>query len=74
MPDRPSAVPVSSGQTSSKLWTLLLQFLLVGIIIRGFSSMMEEVSVLDLWTELSCEVGIFELLSAAACWKVMIGV
>ena len=71
MPDRPSAVSVSSGQTSSKLWTLLLQFLLVGIIIRGFSSMMEEVSVLDLWTELSC---IFELLSAAACWKVMIGV
>ena len=46
----------------------------MGIIIRGFSSMMEEVSVLDLWTELSCEVGIFELLSAAACWKVMIGV
>ena len=72
MPDRPSAVSVASGQTSSKLWTLLLQFLSVGIIIRGFSSMVEE--VLDLWTELSCEVGISELLSAAACWKVMIGV
>jgi len=36
--------------------------------------MMEEDSVLDMWRELNCEVGIFELSSAAACWKVMIGV
>ena len=74
MTDRPTAGSVSSGQTSSKLSALFLSFLLMGINIGGFSFMMEEDSVLDLWSELSCEVGLFELRSAAACWKVMIGV
>jgi len=36
--------------------------------------MMEQDSVLDFWTELNCTDGLFELRSAAACWKVMIGV
>ena len=74
MTDRPTAGSVFSGQTSSKLSALFLSFLLVGINIGGFSIMMEGDSVLDFWTELNCTVGLFELRSAAACWKVMIGV
>ena len=74
MTDRPTAGSVFSGQTSSKLSALFLSFLLVGINIGGFSFMVGEDSVLDFWTELNCTVGLFELRSAAACWKVMIGV